>query len=119
MKAQDWIGKWAMYSPEKIALRESTSGREITYAALNKLAETIAANLHHVYGLQSGDRIAVLSGFNLEFIALFSVVQKVGFIIVPINTRLTAHEIEYQINDCDASLIICEKEFLEKSVPLP
>jgi fatty-acyl-CoA synthase len=114
MKAQDWIGKWAMYSPEKIALRESTSGREITYAALNKLAATIAANLHHVYGLQSGDRIAVLSGFNVEFIALFSAVQKTGFIIVPINTRLTAHEIEYQISDCDASLIICEKEFLEK-----
>ncbi len=110
----DWIGKWAEYSPEKIALHEVKTGLDFSYETINELAENTAANLHEKYGLKKGDRIAVLSGFNAEFIALFSAAQKAGFILVPINTHLTAHEIAYQIADCGATLIIFEDVFADK-----
>ena len=114
MMVFDWIGKWAEYSPDKVAIRDVKTGEDHSYSDLNKLAETIAANLHEKFELVKGDRIAILSAFNAEFIALFSAAQKAGFILVPINTHLTAHEVAYQISNSDSKLIIYQDEYSEK-----
>jgi fatty-acyl-CoA synthase len=115
MKAStDWIGKWAMYAPHKVAIRDTEAGRDCTYGELNALAENIAGCLHHDHGLKKGDKVAVLSAFNIPLIALFGAVQKAGFVIVPINTRLTAHEVAYQLKDSDASVVITDAEYKEK-----
>lgn len=115
MKAStDWIGKWAMYAPQKVAIRDTEAGRDCTYGELNALAENIAGCLHHHHGLEKGDKVAVLSAFNIPLIALFGAVQKAGFVIVPINTRLTAHEVAYQLKDSDASVVITDAEYKEK-----
>lgn len=107
----DWIGKWAQYSPDKVALREVETEVHISYKALNAMAERMAGRLHHTYGLQHGDRIAVLSSFCIPLIALFSAAQKAGFVLVPINTRLTPREVAYQVKDAGAKLLIAEAEF--------
>ncbi len=114
MMAFDWIGKWAEYSPEKVAIRDVKLAIDFTYKALNELAQDIAFNLHKNFGLVKGDRIAILSAFNAEFIALFSAAQKAGYILVPINTHLTAHEVAYQIENSQAKLIIFEDAFAGK-----
>ena len=93
----DWIKKWAEYSPDKVAIRDVKTSTDYSYKEINTLAEYTAANLHENYGIKKGDRIAILSGFNAELIALFSAAQKAGFILVPINTHLTAHEVAFQI----------------------
>jgi len=113
MNGLDWISKWALYSPEKVAIKETWSENEATYSQLNTQAEKIARTLKSTFGIQKGDRIVVLSGFNIDFIALFSAAQKLGFVIVPLNTRLTKHEINYQIEDSGAKLIIAQDEFLD------
>ena len=114
MMVFDWIGKWAEYSPDKVAIRDVKTGEDYSYSALNKLSETIAANLHENFKLVKGDRIAILSAFNAEFIALFSAAQKAGFIIVPINTHLTAHEVAYQIENSGSKLVIYQDNFSDK-----
>lgn len=111
MNGLDWISKWALYSPNKTAIKETWSGNKASYAELNLLAEKIASKLKEEYDLKKGDRIVVLSGFNIEFIALFSAAQKLGFVIVPLNTRLTRHEIKFQIDDSGAKLVISEDSF--------
>ncbi|MCA1752094.1 MAG: long-chain fatty acid--CoA ligase [Flavobacteriales bacterium] len=114
----DWIGKWARYSPDKVAIRETEAGIDISYAALNAMAERMAGRLHHGHGLKHGDRIAVLSSFCIPLIALFSAAQKAGFVLVPINTRLTPREVAYQVKDAGAKLLIAEPEFAEKAALL-
>ncbi|HKL02756.1 MAG TPA: AMP-binding protein, partial [Cryomorphaceae bacterium] len=67
------------------------------------------------YELKKGDRIAVLSAFRIELIALFGAAQKAGFVIVPINTRLTATEVDFQLKNSGAKLVIAESNFKEQT----
>jgi fatty-acyl-CoA synthase len=112
MSRYDWFSKWSLYSPDKDAVVEPK--RRASYGELDVTAARIAGVLHHHHGLSKGDRIAVLAGFSIELIALFGAAQKAGFILVPINTRLTQREVEYQIQDSGASAVIAEEIFDEK-----
>ncbi len=111
MNGLDWISKWAHYSPNKTAIVETWSEKKTSYAQLNTMACQTAHALRERFDIEKGDRIVVLSGFNTAFIALFSAAQKLGFVIVPLNTRLTKHEINFQVEDCGARLVISQEEF--------
>ena len=68
---QDWAAKWALYSPDKIALKEYETGREWQYGELNTRATHIAQFLYNHYAINKGDRVAVLAEYSLEYVALF------------------------------------------------
>lgn len=110
----DWISKWAIYYPDKIAIKEFESNRTLTYNQLNNVANFLAKKFLTEYKLSVGDRIVILAENSLEHVVLFSVCQKTGLILVPLNFRLAPKEIEYQLNDSEPSLIIIEDKFLEK-----
>ena len=55
-----------------------------------------------------GDRVAVLSQNNLEFVDLYGAVARLGAILVPINWRLSAEEIAYVIGDAAPKIIIAD-----------
>lgn len=110
----DWISKWAQYTPEKVAIEECESGRSLTYGKLNEQANNLAGHLTEKYGLSKGDRVMVLAEHGLEYVVLFSVVQKTGITLVPINYRLANSEIDYLIENCDPALFISEGKFSEK-----
>ncbi len=118
MSQFDWIGKWAMYSPDKLAVNDILTSESVTYRELNALAETIAANLYHTYGLRKGDRIAILSPFNVAFVALFGAAQKAGFVLVPINFRLTPSEQSHQLEDSGAEILVFDEIFAETAKQL-
>src|SRR5690554_7359677 len=75
---QDWMEKWAIYSPDKIAVKEYETQRTLTYAQLNNAGGHIAAYLKNELNLAKGDRVAVLAEHCLEYVALFSAAQKSG-----------------------------------------
>ncbi|MEM7549377.1 MAG: long-chain fatty acid--CoA ligase [Bacteroidota bacterium] len=111
----DWIQKWAIYSPKKIAVKEVESGRSYTYAEINVVAERLAHDLISSKGLVKGDRILVLAEHCVEYVILFSACQKSGLTMVPINYRLAPSEIEYLVQNCEPRLMIVEDQFLEKT----
>ena len=108
---QDWISKWALYSPNKIAIQEHESGKEITYKSLNDCANGIAQYLNSEYNIVKGDRVAVLAEYDIEYVALFSASQKAGFIIVPINYRLAQAEVIDIIREASPKLIFTQNKF--------
>lgn len=108
---QDWSAKWAVYSPEKVAVKEHERDRSLTYGQLNRLANRLVFYLRSVYNLKKGDRVAVLAEFSLEYIIAFSAAQKAGIILVPLNYRLATAEIEYLIQDSAPALLIAEDKF--------
>jgi fatty-acyl-CoA synthase len=108
---QDWIARWAMYSPEQVAVKEYETGRTLTYGQLEHLGNHLAWHLRSAYGIGKGSRIAILAENCLEYIALFAAMQKMGCILVPMNYRLASAEINYLLQDSAPVLAISEQKF--------
>ncbi|WP_017732105.1 class I adenylate-forming enzyme family protein [Nafulsella turpanensis] len=109
---KDWIARWASYHPEKLAVRESGTGRSLSYGDLQELSARAASFLHTKLGLQKGSRIAVLADFCLEYIVLFAAAQKLGIILVPLNYRLTGREIAYMLDNSQPDLLLTDEKYL-------
>lgn len=108
---QDWMQKWAIYSPNKVAVKEYETQRKMTYAQLNNAGGNIAAYLQNELNLKKGDRVAVLAEHGVDYVCLFSAAQKSGIVIVPLNYRLSSVELEYIIKDSEPSVIFYEEQF--------
>ncbi|HJP68581.1 MAG TPA: AMP-binding protein, partial [Sphingomicrobium sp.] len=73
--------------------------RRYTYAALNDRACRLA-NALSLLGIRPGDRVATLQNNCNHFVDLFFATAKLGAILVPVNFRLTAEEVEFALNNC-------------------
>ena len=107
----DWSSKWALYSPDKIAFKAYETGETLTYKELDRIANRLAHRLTMQEQIKKGDRVAVLAENCLEYIALFCAAQKTGFILVPLNFRLSSPEINYLLRDSKPKLVIAETKF--------
>ena len=83
----DWAAKWAVYFPNKIAVKEIGSNRSLTFSHLNELANLLAHHLSHKLKLQKGDRVVILSENTIEHLIFLSATQKTGIVLVPVNFR--------------------------------
>ncbi len=111
MYTTDWSAKWAVYAPDKTAFREWESGRFISYYELNQTADALAWHWTTQLGLKKGDRIAVLSEFCINYMVLFAAAQKTGSILVPLNYRLAATELDYMLKNARPVMAISESKF--------
>lgn len=114
MYRKDWIGQWATHTPDHIALKEYDSGRSLTYKVLNEQACLLADKFLNTHSLHTGHRLMVMAEQCLEFVALFSMAQKTGITLVPVNFRLAAAEIDYLISDAEPELLIAQRKFADK-----
>jgi fatty-acyl-CoA synthase len=108
---QDWAAKWAVYSPDKIALRAYETDKTLTYSELNRLGNRLAHHLTTHFNIQKGDRIALLAENSLEHLLLLVAAQKTGCILVPLNFRLASAEIDYLLQNAEPKLVIGEAKF--------
>lgn len=108
----DWLKRWALYSPERTALQMGEDGRIITYRELYRQSRSLARALNDQYGVGAGDRVACLAQNELEYISLFFALQRLGAILVPINFRFTASEVEHIVSDSGAKLLILQSAYL-------
>lgn len=83
--------------------------REVTYGALDGLADGVARALI-ARGFKRGDRVAILSANNADYLATHLGIMRAGMVSVPINYRLPRHVVDYIIKDCEARLIFCDTE---------
>ena len=102
------LSKWQLWMPEKTAI--IYEDRPISYQALNQETNRVA-HLFKEMGLQRQDRVAVDLMNCPEFLACYFAAAKLGLIFVPLNFRLVARELEYQINRCDCRLLVFHHRF--------
>lgn len=102
----DWLKRWAMYSPNAVALVDDATGESITYLQAFERSNRLARFLTYVKGVKPGDRVAVLSTNELDYVLLFFAVQKTGAVLVPMNFRLTPPELQYIVDDAKPTLVI-------------
>ncbi len=98
--------------PDKLAL--VTENNRFTYSELDHASDLIASNLQHYCDVGKGDRVAVIVGNGNEFPLIVLACSKLGAIMVPINVKLSADEMEYIIGHSKPKALIYEEEFEEK-----
>ena len=126
MWQHDWMSKWALYSPNNVAVSQLEDGASLTYGELNALAEKLAYTLVSKFHLVKGDRIVVVEEMSNFYVALMFACQKYGFVLVPVNYRLASTELSGIFRDAEPTIILyrrrfrslIEKDFEDLSFPM-
>src|ERR1700686_966286 len=105
------LGRASRYYPERTAL--VLGGTRVTFRELHDRVARIAAALSRL-GLGAGDRLAVLLPNGPEYIELVYACSWLGGIVVPINTRLSAVEIDRVLADASPRGLV-----RQSSLPVP
>ena len=114
----DVLGERARLSPEKTALVEVATGRRFTYAELDGRAKASARALTEGLGLKKGDRLALLAGNRVEFLDVFFACGKTGVVLVPLNTRQTAGELQGILEDAEPKALVYDRALEETAEEL-
>ena len=56
----DWLGRWALYSPSRVAIVDKDADTSLTYAEAERRARMLAVYLSRERGIGAGDRVAIL-----------------------------------------------------------
>jgi O-succinylbenzoic acid--CoA ligase len=102
----DWLAHRAANTPERSALAAATASW--SYAQLDADATRTARQLATL-GVRSGDRVATLLHDGAGIAILTHAVLRSGATLVPLNTRLSADEIAWQIADSGAGTLVVEQ----------
>ncbi len=86
--------------------------QRVTHREYLERVERLAAGLA-CEGVNSGDRVAILSQNSLETIDLIGAVARLGAILLPVNFRLNAEEIGYVLADGAPVLVVAGSEYQE------
>ncbi|KWR87837.1 class I adenylate-forming enzyme family protein [Cupriavidus sp. IDO] len=84
------ISWWARNTPDTVAIH--VLGETISYRTYDNRGDRIAARLVEM-GVRPGDRVAICAGNSIDYCALILGAIRAGAIVLPVSTRLTAHEI--------------------------
>src|SRR4029077_19927712 len=105
------LGRSVRYFGERPAL--ASGGKRSTFPEVCDRVASIAASLHG-HGFVAGDRLALLLPNEREYIELVYACAWLGVIAVPLNTRLTAVELDHVLTDASPRGLI-----RHSSLPVP
>jgi bacitracin synthase 3 len=94
-------------TPEALAL--SYEGVEITYAELDRYADSLAMNISEYLDHQSGKNIGLFFNPSMTAIIAMVAVLKSGNTFVPLSPGLPEERNRYILENCGASLLLSEK----------
>ena len=116
MLTHQLIHFYARSFPDELMIIEE--GRRFSFAAGNAYINRII-NLLHNKGFSIGDRVAILGENSADHIMLLFAAGQLGIVMVPLNFRLAVDELEYIIEDAEASLLlVTDPESLQKAEKL-
>ncbi|WP_454648713.1 AMP-binding protein [Bradyrhizobium liaoningense] len=104
--ALDWVSHHALTKPRAVALRNYDDSLSRTWAELEPRVGRLASGLLKEWGLRRGDRVALLSNGDLRFFELQFACMRAGLIIMPLNFRLTPHELAGLCREMNAAMLV-------------
>ena len=93
---------------DHVAIR--CADRALTYAQLHRDSNRTAHRLRQA-GVRAGTRIAYLGKESEHYYSTVLAGAKIGAVLVPVNWRLTAGEVDHILRDSTAELLFVEREF--------
>ncbi len=105
--------RFLRYAREQFPQKTAVVCRQerFTYTQFAERAWRLAGALVNA-GAQSGDRVAFLSTNCHRLLEAYYGVLEAGCVLVPLNLRLTPHELAYILNDAGARFLFMESPFL-------
>ena len=79
--------------------------RRLTYAALDETVGALAA-AWPLSGMTPGDRVALIARDGIDWVLAALGVTRAGLVVIPINVRLSAGEIAFQLTDSGARSVL-------------
>ena len=110
----DWLRHRADAMPGALAVMRE-DGDAWTFAELNSRAALLAARLRRL-GVTEDSRVALLMGNSRRYVEVVHALIKLGATLVPLNTRLTAVELAWQLRDVRADLLLDDERNRETAV---
>jgi fatty-acyl-CoA synthase len=98
-----WPARRARKTPHRTALVHG--GRSLSYADLHERTTRLAHALRAA-GIRRGDRVAYLGPNHPAYLETLFATGILGAVFVPLNTRLAAPEIAYQLQDSGARALL-------------
>ncbi len=111
----NWLTKRAELSPNRIAIIEDE--KEYTFAQLLNDVEILSGRLSTL-GLKKGDHVALALRNTYDSVVMIHAMQSLGIVMVLLNTRLTAREMAWQMEDSNSKFFIYDELFADKAQQL-
>ncbi len=107
------IGFWkvAAERPQASAI-VNAEGETTTFAELEKRVNQLSHGLLQL-GLNKGDAVAMVMANENAFLELLLATSQIGLYLIPINYHLTAPEIAYILENCEAQVCVSGASFIE------
>lgn len=109
----DWLKRWDLYGPQRIAVKDLGTNRVLTYRDLFQMSCALAHGLSDRFNVRMGDRVTILARNHWAFVPLFFACQRLGAALVPINFRLTNREVNHIVRDSAPALMIYHSEYAD------
>ena len=96
----------------------SFMGKDISYAQTDSLSQAFAAYLQSL-GLSKGDRVAIMMPNVPQYPVAVAGILRAGFVVVNVNPLYTPRELQHQLKDSGAKVIVIIENFattLEKCI---
>jgi long-chain acyl-CoA synthetase len=97
-------------------------GKSVSFAQVDEVSRAFAAYLQSL-GLEKGDRIALMMPNLFQYPVAVAAVLRAGYVVVNVNPLYTPRELEHQLKDSGAKVIVIIENFASvlqqviKSVP--
>lgn len=102
----DGVRGFAAAQPDAVAVIDDD--RQLTYRELDQRSSRLAQALRAA-GHAPGQRVGVLLGNRLEYCEIAAGIAKAGLVMVPLNPRLTAAEVDFIVGHSGASALILDE----------
>jgi acyl-CoA synthetase (AMP-forming)/AMP-acid ligase II len=101
-------GATAERVPDRPAIIMGGSGEVVTHRELNERSNRLA-QLFRARGVRQRDSVAVFMENNVRYLEVAWAAQRAGLHWTCVNSHLTAPEVEYIVDDCDAKLLVSSR----------
>ena len=111
----DYLGRRALYSPEKLALVDAGKqpALRLTYRQMNERADRLANWLQGMAHIKKGDRVAILARDGIEHLDCFFACGKLGAVHTAFNWRLHGRELAALVEKTTPAVLLYSGEFKE------
>lgn len=105
----DWKRRAVKYYPHKVAVIDEE--KEFTYKEFGQRVDQLSMSLNKA-GIEEGDHVAVMLPNTHYMLECFYGICQMGAVMVPLNYRLSAEDLEYIISHSDSKMLIVDEEFI-------